>query len=108
MIFEQAKNELELIERHIAVLTKVAESGPIGILKLAEITGMQPHKVRYSLRVLEQNSLIKPSQQGAVVGNKAFEFIKTTSESYDELDRLILNIRQSEQNLIKALKANRR
>jgi predicted transcriptional regulator len=36
---------------------------------------MPTHKVRYSLRVLEQEGLIKPSTHGAVAGDKAEVFV---------------------------------
>lgn len=75
MLFEQINRELELTERHLIVLKKVIEDGPIGILKLAEETEMPTHKVRYSLRVLEQEGLIKPSTHGAVAGDQANDFL---------------------------------
>ncbi len=76
MLFDQVNRELELAERHLRVLNTVVERGPIGILKLAEETGMPTHKVRYSLRVLEQEHLIKPSSHGAISGDHVEEFIK--------------------------------
>ena len=89
MLFDQARNELELIDRHIAVLKIVIEQGPIGILKLSEVTGMQAHKVRYSLRVLEQNGLIKASPQGAVAGDNVASFLETAAERFAELKTLL-------------------
>ncbi|TGC10686.1 hypothetical protein [Methanolobus halotolerans] len=75
MLFDQINRELELAERHLMVLRAVVERGPIGILKLAEETGMPTHKVRYSLRVLEQEQLIKPSSSGAVPGDAVEQFM---------------------------------
>jgi len=89
MLFDQARNELELIDRHITVLKIVIEQGPIGILKLSEVTGMQAHKVRYSLRVLEQNGLIKASPQGAVAGDNVASFLETAAERFAELKTLL-------------------
>jgi len=89
MLFDQARNELELIDRHTQVLKIVIEQGPIGILKLSEITGMQAHKARYSLRVLEQNGLIKASPQGAIAGDRVDEFLKTVDEKFEELKQLL-------------------
>ncbi|MDV0445079.1 hypothetical protein MmiAt1_06350 [Methanimicrococcus sp. At1] len=89
MLFDQARNELELIDRHTQVLKIVIENGPIGILKLSEITGMQAHKVRYSLRVLEQNGLIKASPQGAVAGDSVDEFLRTANEKFKEMKDLL-------------------
>ncbi|MDR0767845.1 MAG: hypothetical protein LBE57_05340 [Methanosarcinales archaeon] len=89
MLFDQARSELELIDRHTQVLKIVIENGPIGILKLAEVTGMQAHKVRYSLRILEQNNLIKASPQGAVAGEAVDEFLATANEKFRELKNLL-------------------
>jgi predicted transcriptional regulator len=76
MLFDQIYRELELTERHLIVLRKVIEEGPIGILKLSDETGMPTHKVRYSLRVLEQEHLIRPSSHGAVAGENTEKFLE--------------------------------
>jgi Uncharacterized protein conserved in archaea len=89
MLFHQARNELELIDRHLLVLKIVIEQGPIGILKLSEVTNMQAHKIRYSLRVLEQNGLIKASPQGATAGGNVDSFLETASERFEELKSLL-------------------
>ncbi|MDR2943940.1 MAG: winged helix-turn-helix transcriptional regulator [Methanosarcinales archaeon] len=89
MLFDQARNELELIDRHTQVLKIVIENGPIGILKLSEFTGMQAHKVRYSLRILEQNGLIKASPQGAVAGDSVDAFLRTANANFRELKNLL-------------------
>ncbi len=71
------RNEVDLIQRHIKILNLVISNEPIGIIKLSELSGMPQHKVRYSLRVLEQNGIIRPSTQGAVSTDKAKEFLKS-------------------------------
>lgn len=101
MLFDQARNELELIDRHTQVLKIVIERGPIGILKLAEITGMQAHKVRYSLRILEQNGLIKASPQGAVAGDKVDEFLETATENFQDLKDLLEMIEKHGDEIIR-------
>lgn len=53
------------------ILDLVLSHEPVGIIKLSSMSGLPQHKVRYSLRVLEQRGLIKPSQQGAVATGKA-------------------------------------
>ncbi|MFA5862818.1 MAG: hypothetical protein WDA16_14090 [Candidatus Thermoplasmatota archaeon] len=67
--------ELELLQRHVEILRAVKDHEPIGIIRLAEITGHPQHKVRYSLRILEQENLIEPSAQGAVTTSRINEFI---------------------------------
>ncbi|HMA83203.1 MAG TPA: hypothetical protein VKP59_03145 [Candidatus Thermoplasmatota archaeon] len=61
------ENELDILKRHIHVLTVLKEHQPMGIIKLSELTGYPQHMVRYSLRILEQEKLIEPSSRGAVV-----------------------------------------
>lgn len=78
MLTRRVQHELELLERHIIILKKVMDSGPIGIMKLSLETGIPDHLVRYSLRVLEQQGLIAPSTQGAVAS-------KSAREAYSEL-----------------------
>ena len=67
--------ELELLQRHVEILKAVKDHEPIGIIRLSEITGHPQHKVRYSLRILEQENLIEPSSQGAVTTQNLQDFI---------------------------------
>ncbi len=85
MLTGRVQHELELLKRHVIVLNKVMESGPIGIMKLSLETGIPDHLVRYSLRVLEQQGLIAPSTQGAVATMSAKD---AYVEFKDELERI--------------------
>jgi predicted transcriptional regulator len=58
------------------VLRIVIESEPIGIVKMSNETGYPHHKVRYSLRVLEEETLIEPSSQGAITTERTSEFVE--------------------------------
>ncbi|AEH61266.1 conserved hypothetical protein [Methanosalsum zhilinae DSM 4017] len=93
MLFDQVNREMDLCIRHLVVLNKVVEDGPIGILKLAEETDMATHKVRYSLRVLEQQGLIKPSVHGAVAGERVEEFFQDFESNIDQMLSRIKQIR---------------
>lgn len=64
-------NEVGLLKRHVLILRLVRENEPIGILRLSELSEIPQHRVRYSLRILEQKGLIKPSSKGAVSTKKA-------------------------------------
>jgi predicted transcriptional regulator len=99
MVLENIGTELELTERHLLVLKKVIEEAPIGILKLAEVTGMQNHKVRYSLRVLEQANLIKPSTQGAVPGDAIPKFLQEFEQELEKINKKISRIRDIEASI---------
>jgi predicted transcriptional regulator len=75
MLTDGVESELELLERHIIILRVVIQKGPIGIVKMSEETGIPNHRVRYSLRVLEHESLIIPSTSGALATDEAREYI---------------------------------
>jgi predicted transcriptional regulator len=101
MLLEHIGTELELTERHLLVLKKVIEEAPIGILKLADVTGMQNHKVRYSLRVLEQANLIKPSAQGAVPGEAVPKFLEEFEQELEKINKKLALIREIEVSIPK-------
>ena len=101
MLLGHIVTELELTERHLLVLKKVIEEAPIGILKLAEVTGMQNHKVRYSLRVLEQANLIKPSAQGAVPGDAVPKFLEEFELELEKINEKVSRIREIEASISK-------
>ncbi|MHB8101217.1 MAG: hypothetical protein ACYDEF_03350 [Methanosarcina sp.] len=101
MLLEHIGNELDLTERHLLVLKKVIEESPIGILKLADVTGMQNHKVRYSLRVLEQANLIKPSAQGAVPGDAVSKFLQDFEQELEKIKNKVSRIREIEASIPK-------
>lgn len=93
-MLSKVREELERIERHIRILKLVIENEPIGIIKLSEITGWPQHKVRYSLRVLEQNGLIKPSPRGAITTELARKFYRDLPKVLDELEKKIEAIKK--------------
>lgn len=99
MLLDQIITELDLAERHLIVLKKVIEEGPIGILKLAEVTGMQSHKVRYSLRVLEQENLIKASAQGAIPGEAVPQFLQRFDAELESINEKINRVREIEKTI---------
>ncbi|MDM7912463.1 MAG: transcriptional regulator [Methanotrichaceae archaeon] len=74
-----------MLRRHLIILKQVVENEPIGILKLAEETKIPSHKVRYSLRILEQEGLIAASAPGAITTEHTKPFL-------DDLDSLIEKI----------------
>ena len=79
-MLDRLESEIEMLERHLEVLNAVVVGEPIGISKLSEMTGHSKYKVRYSLRILEQEGLIEPSPQGAVTTesvSKASPMLKT-------------------------------
>ena len=78
-----------MLERHLQVLRMVIENEPIGIVKMSNETGYPHHKVRYSLRVLEEENLIEPSSQGAITTDHTAEFVEDLDEKLeDTVDKL--------------------
>jgi predicted transcriptional regulator len=95
MLTGRVQHELELLKRHIIILRKVMESGPIGIMKLSLETGIPDHLVRYSLRVLEQQGLIAPSMQGAIsskLADEAYSGFKKELEKISGMTEELKNI----------------
>jgi predicted transcriptional regulator len=71
MVLRKLKQESEIALRHLMVLHQVWKHQPIGIFKLSEVLGMPKHRIRYSLRVLEQSGIIEPTQYGAIIRENA-------------------------------------
>jgi predicted transcriptional regulator len=78
-----AEKEIDLLNRHIDVLKTVRDHGPIGIIRLSQITGQPQHVIRYSLRTLEHDGVIRPSSQGAVITDKVHETLGTLETTLD-------------------------
>ena len=72
--------EFALLERHILILKTVKYNQPIGLIRLSEMTGIPKHKVRYSLKLLEAEGIIRATTEGATVTDSYEEFLKNISE----------------------------
>lgn len=92
MSLRKLKYEAEIALRHFQVLMAVKENQPIGIFKLSEILRMPKHKVRYSLRVLEQAGIIEPSQHGAIIAEGAEERIEKMKKDLEEIRKYLEEI----------------
>jgi len=84
-MIDRLEKEVDMLERHLQVLRMVIESEPIGIVKMSNETGYPHHKVRYSLRVLEEENLIEPSSQGAITTERTSEFVDELDGKIDEI-----------------------
>ncbi|MBX0348954.1 MULTISPECIES: winged helix-turn-helix transcriptional regulator [Haloarcula] len=86
---ERLANQVEKESRDLAILEVVIEQGPIGIVRLSEETDIPEHKVRYSLRMLEDDELIDPTPQGAIPADDIDQRVAAINEGIDDLvDRL--------------------
>ena len=80
-----AEKEVNLLGRHLEVLRTVREHGPIGIIRLSQLTGQPQHSIRYSLRTLENSGIIKPSPQGATVTEDVHLTLGTLEKTMDDI-----------------------
>ena len=84
-LVERIEEELDLLARNVDILEKLANSPPIGIIRLSEALRLPIHKTRYSLHLLEREGVIQPSADGAVVTEKAQEFWASLNRSLDRM-----------------------
>jgi predicted transcriptional regulator len=87
--------ELDLLQRHMALLKAIIENEPIGIIRLSEMLECPHHKVRYSLRILEQEKLIKPSLEGAVTTDNIDNFLERLSKILNEINKSVKEIEKT-------------
>lgn len=85
-MIDRLEKEIDMLERHLTVLRMVNENEPIGIVKMSNETGYPHHKIRYSLRVLEEEDLIEPSSQGAISTERTEEFLQELDEKLGEME----------------------
>jgi len=84
-MIDRLEKEVDMLERHLEVLRMVIDNEPIGIVKMSNETGYPHHKVRYSLRVLEEETLIEPSSQGAITTDRTAEFVSDLDGKVDSV-----------------------
>jgi predicted transcriptional regulator len=88
-MLSKVKGEIDLLERHLEVLRTVVEHQPIGIMKLSELMDMPYHRIRYSLRVLEQLGYIRASPAGAVATSRSEELLCNLDQHLEELREIL-------------------
>ena len=87
--------EIELLQRHVGMLKIIQQNEPIGIIKLSNLSKFPQHKVRYSLRILEQENLIRPSPDGAVTTEKCKKFMPKLFNILSDMEKHIKDIKKS-------------
>lgn len=85
MGLDRLPNQVAKERRDLRVLQAVMEFGPIGIGRIADETDVQEYKVRYSLRMLEDDGLVEPTDDGAVPVADLPERIEEMNEGIDHL-----------------------
>ena len=95
-MLEKVRDEIELVQRHIQVVRAVVGHQPIGIMKLSEQLDLPFHRIRYSLRVLEQLGYIQASPSGAVATKRAEEMLLHLDEELDAMIALLRSMKENE------------
>lgn len=95
-MIEKVKSEIELMQRHIQVLRTVVEHQPIGIMKLSELMDLPFHRIRYSLRVLEQMGYIRASPSGAIATPQSVELLEGLDQELTDMIELLRSMKRSD------------
>lgn len=94
MVFNKLLMETEIVIRHLQVLKTVMEKQPIGIFKLSDLLNMPKHRVRYSLRILEQSGIIVPTQYGAMIKDEGYSKIENLKVELEKIKEMIAQIEE--------------
>lgn len=95
VLTSKIEGEVDLLCRHVQMLRAIMEHEPIGIIRLSEQLNIPQHKVRYSLRILEQEGLIQPSPDGAIVTDKVQPFLDHLKDILDSLSQTVKELRDN-------------
>ncbi len=95
VLASKVESEVKLLQRHVTMLKAIVENQPIGIIRLSEMMNYPQHKVRYSLRILEQEGLIRPSPDGAVTTDKLPSFLVYLKGMLDEVAGTVQDLRKT-------------
>lgn len=87
MLTYKLETEMELVARHMKILKAVMDNQPVGIIKLSHMLNMPEHKIRYSLRLLEQEGIIEASPGGARVTPKVADALKEIRKMLEIVDQ---------------------
>jgi predicted transcriptional regulator len=87
--------ELDLLKRHMMMLNAIIENEPVGIIRLSEMLNCPQHKVRYSMRILEHEGLIKPSLEGAITTDSIHDFLARLSKILSEINKSVKDIEKT-------------
>ncbi len=92
---DRIRRDLDLLSRHVTLLKAVEEHQPIGIIRLAKLSGHPQHQIRYTLRILEREGLVRPSQEGAVTTAKAKRFHRKLRALLEEMKGTVESLTSS-------------
>ncbi|WP_302083611.1 hypothetical protein [Salinibaculum rarum] len=95
-MLQEFTEELNRAQQHFTVLTAIISHEPIGILALEEKTDIEHYEIRFSLRVLQEEGVIKPTSNGAVLTTDAHQHIQdlnndmeTVAEQFNDFQSVL-------------------
>lgn len=94
MLTSKLEAEMELVGRHLIVLKYVILHQPVGIIKLSQLLNMPEHKIRYSLRLLEQEGLVEASTAGARATPEVKKVLKHLQTVFREIEEKAAEMRK--------------
>ncbi|WP_226011810.1 helix-turn-helix domain-containing protein [Halomicrobium salinisoli] len=80
--------------RDLTVLAAVLEHGPIGSARLSEVTDVPEHKVRHSLRMLEDDGLVEVTADDAVAADDAADRLDGMNDGLDDLADRVADLKE--------------
>lgn len=103
VILNELVEDVDRLARHISIIEALRKTQPAGIIKLSQMTDLPEHKVRYSLRILEKNGVIKPSREGAVLTTS---FMKSNEQIAQNVQKISKDISSVLRRLMNVLREN--
>ncbi|MCI4433992.1 MAG: transcriptional regulator [Thermoplasmata archaeon] len=91
---EDLMEELNLLERHLKILKLLEKEGPVGIMRISQMTDIPPHRVRYSLRILETERMITATPEGAKIIGDLNSFYKNINLKMNEILKKIEELKK--------------
>jgi predicted transcriptional regulator len=95
-MIDNVAEEVDMLDRHLNILQMVVDNEPIGIVKMSNELGYDHHEIRYSLRLLEEEDLIEPTQQGAITTDETESFIENIDDQIDETRARLIAMKSDE------------
>lgn len=93
VLTSKIETEIDLLHRHVQILNTIRDNQPIGIIRLSELLKYPQHKVRYSLRILEQEGLIVPSPDGAITTERLAPFLVELRKILADMEKTVKDLK---------------
>lgn len=93
-MIERLARQLRKEERDLLVLEAVLSQHPIDVPAIADVTGIDEHKTRYSIRMLEEGGLVDPTPDGAVPTEDIARHVDEINAGLDSLADRVENLKR--------------